>query len=89
MSKRRRLNHSVAVTVKDAPTGYGERNILSTLPYEFFAVNILVEYLTLEELAGLDTAITNHALRAYFMQVYACVVLNHHTVLKFDAAVKG
>jgi hypothetical protein len=88
MSKRRRLSHLAAVTVKDTPVQYGDNNILSSLPYEFFAVNILCEFLTLEDMAGLDCAVTNHALRAYFMQVYSCVVLKHHTVLKFDAMVK-
>jgi hypothetical protein len=63
-------------------------NILSRLPCDLFAMNILCDFFCLEELAQFDCALTNHSLRAHFVKVYASVVLNRHTILKFDATVK-
>jgi hypothetical protein len=91
MSKRRRVSGtsgSSAVVVKDAPIRFDNNNILTALPHELLAINVLRDFLTLEELAVLDTALSNKSLRAYFAQVYACIVLDRHVVLKLDATVK-
>jgi hypothetical protein len=88
MSKRRRTNQSSSLLVKDAPIRYDNNNILTSLPFELFGVNILCEFLTLSEMAVFDVALSNRSLRAYFAQVYACVLLSNHTVIKFDATAR-
>jgi hypothetical protein len=101
MSKRRRLQGATSsqagsprsswLAIKNPQvdsTRSESTHLLSLLPHELFAQNILCDHFSLEELAVFDCALTNHDLRRYFGQVYGSIVLQRHTILKLDSVIK-
>jgi hypothetical protein len=98
MSKRRRVSESPRsppspsskyVVSKDSVWGtYDNTNVLMSLPPELFAALIFNDHFSLEELAKFDKVIVNRSLRAYFHQVYLCLVVSRPTIVKHDATLR-
>jgi hypothetical protein len=60
------------------------KSIFDVLPMELIGQNILSQYLTLAELAVFDMALTNRAVRNFFLNVYRFVVVETPLEIKYE-----